>query len=515
MIGTRGLSVQFGPVRALDHVDLDIVPGEVHALVGENGSGKSTLLKVLGGVLHPTEGTVVVDGFPVTLASVHRALALGIGIVFQELSLFPHLSGYTNIMIGQEKTRFGFIDRRQVRREAQALLARLDLPEFDLGQPISTLSVAEQQMVEVLKCLSRSPRTILFDEPTASLTRREAGPLLATLRHLGEAGYSVVFVSHYLEEAFEVADRITVLRDGRIALQGLTREVTQESLVRAMLGRAVKEFYPRRARLPTNQVRLSLQAAACSGVEPIDIEVRAGEILGLAGSIGSGAAYLAKMLGGLRPPTAGTITVDGRATRLRYPADALAAGIGYVPEDRRSDALLQTLSIAANITLPLVGAPQSPLVGPAGFMRRREERLAIDAAVDHVRLKVSDLALPISSLSGGNQQKIVLSRWFIRDVPCLVLNNPTKGIDVGSKEEVYAYINGLADSGHTIIFVSSYNPELLGLADRIVAFFEARVVGVFDRDTVTEEQLIDLTMVGASDARSCGHERYAGAKGEL
>jgi ABC-type sugar transport system ATPase subunit len=316
------------------------------------------------------------------------------------------------------------------------------------------------------------------------------------MRRLAEEGYAVVFVSHYLEEVFEVADKVTVLRDGRVAFHAQMDGVTQEHLVEAMLGRTVTEFYPRRSGVAGKEPYVCLDGAECPGLDPMDLEVRAGEILGVAGLVGSGAASLGEMLGGLRPPRNGTISIHGRQARLRTPADALAAGIAYVPEDRRSDALLQDLSIATNMTLPLAGAPHSPLVGVGGLLRRKAERVLVENAIEHMGVKATDPALPINVLSGGNQQKVVLGRWFLRDVPCLVLNNPTKGIDVGSKEEVYRYINGLADSGHAVIFISSYNAELLGLSDRLVALFQGKVVGMFDRHAVTEQQLIDLTMSG-------------------
>jgi ABC-type sugar transport system ATPase subunit len=495
VIGVRDLTVEFGPVRALDGVSLDIAPGEVHALAGENGSGKTTLLKVLGGIQRPASGTVVLDGEPAALVSVHHAQTLGIGMVFQELSLFPHLSGYANIAIGREKTRFGLLDTRDARRQANAAMERLGLASIDLAAPVGALSVAEQQMVEVAKCMARAPRIILFDEPTASLSRREAAPLLALLRRLRDDGYTVVFVSHYLEEVFEVADRVTVLRDGKVTLQAPIAEVSREGVIAAMLGRKVTDFYPRREGTPQDKPFLTLAGVACDGLAPVDLEVRNCEVLGIVGTIGSGASRLAEVIGGLRPARAGQVTVGGAQVKLRSPADALRRGIAYVPEDRRSQALLRQLSIGANITLPLLAARNSPLVR-AGFLRRGTERSMVTKAIGLAGVRAGDPRQPIGVLSGGNQQKVVLGRWFLRDVGCLVLNNPTQGIDVGSKEEVYRHINGLADSGHAIVFVSSYYPEVLGLADRIVALYEGQVAGVFDRGSVTEEQLVELTMSG-------------------
>jgi len=496
MIGVRGLTVDFGAVRALDNVSVEIVPGEIHAFAGENGSGKSTLLKVLGGVQRPTAGTVVLDGQDVQMAGVGTAQALGVGMVFQELSLFPHLSGYANIGIGREKTRLGLLDSRDVKRQARAAMERFGLTDIDLAAPVSALPMAEQQMIEVAKCLNRSPKIILFDEPTASLTRREAVPLLSLLRRLRDDGYTVVFVSHYLEEVFEVADRVTVLRDGRITLNEPLAGLEREDVIAAMLGRGLTEFYPHREGSPREEIFLRLDGAGCDGLAPIDLDIRRGEILGVVGTVGSGASRLAEIIGGLRRAS-GQMTVAGRQARFRGPADALARGVAYVPEDRRSHALLQQLSIGTNITLPLLAAPRNPLVR-AGFLRPRTERSMASTAIGLAKVRAEDPRLPVSALSGGNQQKVVLGRWFLRDVDCLVLNNPTQGIDVGSKEEVYRYINGLADAGHAVVFVSSYYPEVIGLADRIVALYEGQVAGIFDRGTVTEERLVDLTMVGRS-----------------
>ena len=502
MIGVRDLTVQFGAVRALDGVSLDIAPGEVHALAGENGSGKSTLLKILGGVHRPTSGHVTLDGADIQLAGVHDAQERGIGMVFQELSLFPHLSGYANIAIGREKTRFGLLDTRDAKRQALAAMARFGLTDIDLAAPVSALPIAEQQMIEVAKCLGRSPKIVLFDEPTASLTRREAGPLLALLRRLRDDGYTVVFVSHYLEEVFEVADRVTVLRDGKITLSAPLPDVTRDGVIGAMLGRDLTEFYPRRKNKPSGEPFLTLSGVGTDGLEPTSLDVKRGEILGVVGTVGSGARQLAEVIGGVRPATAGHLTVDGKQARLRSPGDALRRGIAYVPEDRKSEGLLQQLSIGTNITLPLLAARKSPLVR-AGFVRTRNEKAMAASAIKLAGVRTPDARRPVSVLSGGNQQKVVLGRWFLRDVNCLVLNNPTQGIDVGSKEEVYRHVNDLADAGRAVVLVSSYYPEVLSLADRVIALYEGQVAGVFDRGAVTEEQLVELTMAGRpADANS-------------
>ena len=497
MIGVRCLTVRFDAVTALDGIDLDVRHGTIHALAGENGSGKSTLLKVLGGAQAPSAGSVVLDGTPLSLASPVAAAKAGIGLIFQELSLFPHLSGYSNIAIGREPRRFGLVDMRKLRRDADSLLRELGFLAIDLARPVAELSVAEQQVVEILKCLSRSPRIILFDEPTASLTQKEVVPVLATMKRLRDAGYTVVFVSHYLEEVFAVADRITVLRDGHVTLDADMVDVDRNQILLAMLGRSLTEFYPGRAGRVGDDVLVRLSQAACAGIEPLDLQIRAGEVLGVAGAIGSGSAALGELLGGLRRLTTGTMTVGGRPVSPKGPGDALRAGIAFIPEDRRTDALLQDLSIATNLTLPLIATPQSRLVGRGGFLDLASEQDLVRQEIAHMGVRPPLPRLPARSLSGGNQQKVVLGRWFLHDRPCLVLNNPTKGVDVGSKAEIYRFIGELADSGHSIVLISNYNPELLGTADRIIAFREGRLVASYDKGEANENELLRTTMGGA------------------
>lgn len=496
MIGVRDLSVRFGPIIALNGVNVEIRPGTIHALAGENGSGKSTLLKVLGGAQAPSAGTILLDGRPVAFADTTQAAAAGVGLIFQELSLFPHLSGYSNIFIGREPCRLGLMRKHRLRQDAERLVDELGFPRPDLERPVAELSVAEQQVVEILKCLSRQPKIVLFDEPTASLTQREIRPVLANMKRMRDQGYTVVFVSHYLEEVFAVADRITVLRDGHATLDADMTDVDRDRILGAMLGRGLTEFYPARTAMPDSGIRVSLEAAACDGVEPVSLEIRRGEILGVAGAVGSGSAAFGEMLGGLRPLRGGAMRLDGSHYAPGNAADALRAGIAYVPEDRRTEALLLDLSVATNMSLPLIAAPASPLVASGGFLRRQRERDLVEQEIDHMNVRPGNARLPASALSGGNQQKVVLGRWFLYDRPCLVLNNPTKGVDVGSKAEIYQHIAALADSGHTIVLVSNYNPELLGTADRIVAFREGRLVALYGRGMATEDDLLGLTIGG-------------------
>lgn len=502
MIGVDSVSVRFGPTLALKEVTLQIAPGTIHALAGENGSGKSTLLKVLGGAVAPAEGTVTMDGTPIVLNSVREAIHRRIGVVFQELSLFPHLSGFSNIAVGIEPVRAGFVNDRELRRQVVDLTNRVRFPPIDLTRPVGTLPVAEQQMIEILKCLHRAPSVVLFDEPTASLTRRESSALLQSIKELRDAGYTIAFVSHHLDEVFELADWVSVLRDGELVLSSAVSETDQDQVIHAMLGKTFSDFYPSRQSLPSSAVALKLKQVTDGRFEPVDLEVHAGEVLGIAGTVGSGANAVADLIAGFKPSAGGAISVDDREVRIRGPADALRAGIGYVPEDRRAESLLPGLSVAANGTLPLVARFQSPLVRGGMFLRKQEERRQAARMVEHMRIRPNSTTIAVDNLSGGNQQKVVIGRWMLRDVRCLVLNNPTKGIDVGAKHEVYQYILSLADSAHAIVFVSTYNAELLGVADRIAVMFNGKLLGPFPRSELNEERLLRLTVVGSMDVVS-------------
>lgn len=317
------------------------------------------------------------------------------------------------------------------------------------------------------------------------------------MKRLRDQGYTVVFVSHYLEEVFAVADRITVLRDGHVTLDDDMSNVDRDRILGAMLGRTLTEFYPARTAAPRDQICVKLEAASCDGIEPISFDIRAGEILGVAGAVGSGSAAFGEMLGGLRPLRTGAMSLGEQAFTPRNAAEALRAGVAYVPEDRRTEALLLDLSVSTNMSLPLVVAPGSRLVAAGGFLRRQQERTLVENEIGHMNVRPGNARLPARALSGGNQQKVVLGRWFLHDRPCLVLNNPTKGVDVGSKAEIYQHIADLADSGHAIVLVSNYNPEILGTADRIIAFREGKLVAHYERGEATEDDLLDMTMGGA------------------
>lgn len=485
------ISKRFDNTVALDRVSLEARPGEVHALVGQNGSGKSTLMKILAGVFPPDHGEIRLDGRVVQMTDVARAEHLGVGIVYQELSLFPHLSVAANVMMAHEVTRGGIIDRAATRQAAADVLARLGVRGLSVDVPVRDLTAAQQQLVEIAKCLAKRPRIVIFDEPTASLTAAEARLLFDVIRQLRRQDLIVLYISHHLEEIYELADRVTVLRDGTVAYSGPVAEVDHVTLVQHMVGRRIEQFYPRRAGAAQSRVLLEAEGVAARGLEPTTLAVRAGEILGIGGPVGAGQTALAEVLTGVRPATRGRIRIKGRDVRLRDVADAIAAGIAYVPEDRRTEGLALNLSMRTNLALPLM-IHRRTLADALGFVRRAEE--GRHAAYLRERLKVKgELGRPVATLSGGNQQKVAVARWVGLDADVYVLNDPTKGIDVSSKVDIYEAVNRLADAGKAVVLVSSYNPELLNLCDRILVMYRGRIVREFVARDTTEEQLLLAT----------------------
>jgi ABC-type sugar transport system ATPase subunit len=485
------ISKRFENTVALDRVSLEARPGQVHALVGQNGSGKSTLMKILAGVFPPDHGEIQLDGRVVRMTDVARAEQFGVGIVYQELSLFPHLSVAANVMMGHEVVRGRIIDRAATRRAAEEVLRRLGVRGIPVDAPVRALTAAQQQLVEIAKCLAKRPRIVIFDEPTASLTAAESRLLFDVIRQLRRDDLIVLYISHHLEEIYELADRVTVLRDGTVAYSGPVSDVDHVTLVQHMVGRRIEQFYPRRAGAPQAAVLLEADAIRGPGLDTVSLTVHAGEILGIGGPVGSGQTALAEVLTGVRPATHGEIRLKGRTVRLRDVADAIAAGIAYVPEDRRTEGLALNLSMRTNLALPLL-IHRRAMANGVGFVRRREEQG--HAALLRTRLKIKgDVDRPVATLSGGNQQKVAVARWVGVDADVYVLNDPTKGIDVSSKVDIYEAINQLADAGKGVVLVSSYNPELLNLCDRILVMYRGRVVREFMARDTTEEQLLLAT----------------------
>ncbi len=496
----RGIHKRFPGVHALKGVDLDVRRGEVYALVGENGAGKSTLMLILAGVHRPDAGHVTFDGVTSDgFADERAAQAAGVAIVFQERSLFGPLSAAENVFAGrQPTTRWGAIDRRRLRAEAAALLARVGL-SIDPDVPVEHLSPAEQQLVEIAKALSLDAKLLILDEPTAALTPAETATLFGVVAGLRRQGVAVVHISHRLEEVFEVADRVTVLKDGEGQGTFPVAAVTVTDLVRRMVGREIEFDRPAdRAVGPAAPVVLEVRGLRDDRpgdgrvrLRDIGFAVRAGEILGLAGLVGSGRTEAALAVFGARPGAVGEVLVEGRPVRIRSPRDAVAAGIGYVPEDRKEAGLFLDMDIARNVAAAALGR-----FGSWRLSDRRQEEVA-DGYRRSLGIVSRGGAEPVRALSGGNQQKVLLARWLLAGPKVLIVDEPTRGVDVGAKREVHALLFDLARRGTAVVVISSDLPELIALADRVLVLRHGRPTGGLGRDELTEENVIRLASLGA------------------
>ncbi len=498
MLSLRDAAKAFGAVQAIAHGSIELYGGEAHALVGENGAGKSTLVKILAGVHQPDSGSLLIDGRPVLLHGPADAQAAGIAVIYQEPTLFPDLTVEENIFMGRQPMRSARrIDRRVMRAEATALFERLGV-RLDPGRICRGLSIADQQIVEIGKALSLNARVIVMDEPTAALSATEVARLFDVVRTLRTAGAAVLFISHRLEEVFAICQRVTVMRDGRHVFTRELAGLTADDLVRAMVGR---EMVPRAAGergTPGDHV-LQVERLTREGVfTDISLEVRAGEIVALAGLVGSGRSEVARAIFGIDRYDAGTVLMRSQGLRRASPAAAMAAGIGFVPEDRRQQGLVMDMSVQQNVALASLGRLRK-----AGLIRAAAERaLAADWAV-RLKLRYGRLTDPVSRLSGGNQQKVVLAKWLGRKPALLIVDEPTRGIDIATKAEVHQLLVQLARDGVAILMISSELPEVLRIGDRILVMREGRLTAEFGHADVSEEKIMaaatgQLTATGAT-----------------
>ncbi|MBI3667767.1 MAG: sugar ABC transporter ATP-binding protein [Acidobacteria bacterium] len=463
-----GLRKAFGATVALDGVDLCVPPGVVHALIGENGAGKSTLMKVLSGVQRPDAGRMLLDGDPYAPSGPLEARRRGVVMIYQELALAPHLSVAENILLGIEPASRGWIRRRKLEEQAREALAALGHGEIRLHAPVSGLSVGAQQLVELARALVLDARVVVLDEPTSSLAAADLSRLFEVIRRLRERGVSVIYISHFLEEVEQIADRFTVLRDGRSAGGGLIGEADRSRIVEMMIGRQISEMFPRLPH-PTGEPVLELADLAAPGVRSASLVLRRGEIFGVAGLIGAGRSEMLRAVFGLLPVRRGWVkvaTVAGPGS----PAERLAQGVGLLSEDRKGEGLAQSLSLADNLTLSNL----KPYLRHGWLDRSAQSRAALDW-VEKISIKAPGPRVPVFSLSGGNQQKVALARLLHHDCDVLLLDEPTRGIDVASKAQIYELIGKLAQTGKAILFVSSYLPELLGVCDTIAVMCRGRL----------------------------------------
>ncbi|BBQ00582.1 ribose import ATP-binding protein RbsA [Burkholderia sp. SFA1] len=493
----RGISRTFPGVKALDRVDLAIHRGEVLALAGENGAGKSTLMKILTGVYAPDPGgVIVVEGREVTIADSNHARALGINIIYQELAVVENLTVSENIFLAKEpRSRFGFIDRPRMAREARALLQTIEM-DIDPATRVSELSVGQRQMIEIAKALSAQSKVIVMDEPTASLSHHETGVLLKLVRRLRERGIAVVYISHRLEEILELADRVVVLRDGRTVSTLPIAEVTRETLVRQMVDRELSELYGEPQSHATDQpvldvrnLSLRLNRASDARIRDISFTLHRGEVLGIAGLVGSGRTEIMEAIFGMRAAS-GSIRIDGAPVAIRNPHDAIRAGIGFVTEDRKAQGLVLGMSVRENFSLTHLSR-----YSPFQFVQHGRERASCLEYVRMLGIKTPGVEQRVVNLSGGNQQKIVIAKWVARNPKVLIVDEPTRGIDVGAKAEVHALIARLAARGIGVIVISSDLLEVLAVSDRILTVREGRISGALRREEATQEKVMALATV--------------------
>ncbi|MFF8871597.1 sugar ABC transporter ATP-binding protein [Streptomyces massasporeus] len=496
LLSMSGITKSFPGVRALDGVDLDVQAGEVHCLLGQNGAGKSTLIKVLAGAHQPDTGTIRWRGEEVTLRSPIAAMRLGIATIYQELDLVEHLSVAENVHLGHEPTAAGFVVRgKTAKASTAALLQRLGHAEIDPARLVGELSAAQQQIVSMARALSHDVRLIVMDEPSAALDPDEVDNLFRIVGDLTAAGVAVVYISHRLEEIRRIGDRVTVLKDGRAVAGGLPAKSTPtREVVALMTGRNVEYVFPDRpVSPPSAEPVLKVRGLSRQGeFEMLDLDVRPGEIVGLAGLVGSGRSEILETVYGARKPTTGQVLVDGRALKPGSVRAAVRAGLGLAPEERKAQALLMLESVTRNVSVSSMSR-----FSRGGWIDRGAELGAARAATRELSLRPDNPSVPVRTLSGGNQQKAVLARWLLRGCKVLLLDEPTRGVDVGARAELYAVIRRLADEGLAVLLVSSEVPEVLGLADRVLVLREGRVVHTAPARELDEHRVLDLVMEGS------------------
>lgn len=494
LLEMRDITKRYPGVVALDKVRLAIRPGEVHCLVGENGAGKSTLMKVLAGAISKDEGQILLEGREVDYSTPQQAARLGISMIHQEFNLVSQMSVAENIYLGHAPRRRGIIRWANLYENARCALAQLD-SDLDPRRPVSSLSVAQQQVVEIAKALSINARILIMDEPSATLTDHELETLFALVKSLYRQGMAVIYISHRLEEIFELGRRVTVMRDGQWVDTQDVCDVTREDLIRMMVGRELKDEFPERTVAPGDE-RLAVKSLERKGVfSNISFHIRSGEVVGLTGLVGAGRTEVARALFGADPLTSGTILLDGEAVTIRSPRAAIAHGIGLLTEDRKGQGLVLGMSVRANITMAnMRSALRGPLLLPA------IERTIAGEFVKSLQIKTPHVEEIVHHLSGGTQQKVVLAKWLLTHSKVLIFDEPTRGIDVGAKMEIYRLINEIAARGVAILLITSELPEALGMCDRIYVMREGRIMGEVDRANANQEAIMTLATADIKDA---------------
>jgi inositol transport system ATP-binding protein len=490
-----GISKAFPGVQALDDVHLDAEAGTVHALMGENGAGKSTLMKVLAGIYRADAGRIELDGHEVHIPDSATALRLGIAMIHQELSPVPAMMVAENIYLGREPVnRFKLVDKKQMIADAQAVFDKWQI-DINPRRVMKTLSVAQMQMVEIAKAISTDARLIIMDEPTSAITEREVEHLHRMIRSLRESGVAIIYITHKMDEVFKIADTVTVFRDGKHVATLPAAELDRQKLITLMVGRELTHLFPKEE-VAIGEVVMSVRGLTRHGViEDISFDLRRGEILGLAGLMGAGRTEVLEAVFGVTSVDAGEITINGKPVTIKSPADAIEAGMGLLTEDRKLTGIMGALSVRDNMTIANLNR-----FSPGGILRKRQMEAACIAQRDALAIKTPSLAQLIKNLSGGNQQKVLVSRWLLTLPDVLMIDEPTRGIDVGAKSEIHRLMSGLAKEGKAILMVSSEMPEILGMSDRVLVMAGGRITAEFSRAEVTQEKVLEAATLVAPAA---------------
>ena len=488
LLEVRGVIKVFPGVKALDGVQFKLRPGTVHALMGENGAGKSTLMKIIAGVYIPDEGTLLVKGKPLTLKGPLDALDNGIAMIHQELNLMPYMTIAENIWIRREPINaFGLVNHGELRRRTQALFDRLKI-DLDPEAEVRTLSIANRQMVEIAKAVSFDSDVLIMDEPTSAITEREVEHLFRIIRDLKAQGKGIVYITHKMNELFEIADEVSVFRDGRYIDTKLSSQVTRDDIIKMMVGREITQMFPKET-VPIGEVVLSVKDLAVNGVfSGVSFDLHAGEILGLAGLVGSGRSNVAEAIFGVVPATSGTISIRGKPTVVDSPLTAMKHGMAFLTEDRKETGCFLILDILANMDTAVLNNDYVKF----GFVQEGRLRRDCEAMSKTLRVKTPNLSEPIQNLSGGNQQKALIGRWLLTKPKILILDEPTRGIDVGAKAEIHRLVSKLAGEGVAVLMISSEMPEVLGMSDRVLVMHEGHQTGIVDRKDADQVTIMDL-----------------------
>ena len=494
LLTLEGVSKSFGPVTVIDDVTVQVRTGEVEVLLGENGAGKSTLIKMMSGIYQPDSGRILVDGQPVQLPDVKAAERHGIATIHQELNLVPQLSVAENITLGRTPKRLGMVDRKEMRRIAQAALDRIGL-DVDLDQPVGELGIARQQLVEIAKALSQDARLLILDEPTAALTGREIDALFRVVHELKSRGVGMVFISHHLDEIPRIGDTVSVLRDGKFIAQ-VPADTSEDELVSLMVGRDIDDQFPRRRAETQGEVLLEIEGLSSEDkFSDVGFSVHAGEVLGIAGLVGAGRTEVLRAVFGADPYDTGTVTLQGKNLPGGDVGRSIARGLGLVPEDRKSQGLVLDAGVGEN-----AGYATLRSTAKRGLADRRGQRARAAKVTEQLSVRMAGLDQPIRNLSGGNQQKVVFARWVMAGSTVLLLDEPTRGVDVGAKVEIYELINEITENGGAVVMVSSELPEVLGMSDRILVMSNGQVAGILDADGATEDAVMSLAVSAVTSA---------------